>query len=124
MTGCSNFPFYHCDRKQNKLRIACVHIPFNHGSGAQLSAAASSAANPPETDLLEGTVSGMDASSSVSPVKRRISMDSESPSPGPKRLAQHRSVPDPARGPTANLDELTYEVLKLIEQRIHDADYF
>ena len=45
-------------------------------------------------------------------------------SPGPKRLAQHHSGPDPTRGTTASLDELTYEVLKLHEQRNIDADYF
>jgi hypothetical protein len=48
----------------------------------------------------------------------------EAPSPGPKRLAQHRAGPDPTRGAAATLDELTFEVLKLHQQRDIDADYF
>ena len=32
----------------------------------------------------------------------------ETASPGPERLAQHRSVQDPVRGPAATLDELTF----------------
>ena len=92
-------------------------------SGAQLSAAAST--NPPSTGYLGGpyldTSTGMDTSS---PSKRRMGGDAapEAASPGPKRLAQHRTGPDPARGAAATLDELTFEVLKLHEQQTIDAD--
>ena len=48
----------------------------------------------------------------------------EAANPGPKRLAQHQSGPDPARGAAATVDELTFEVLKLHEQRARDEDYF
>ena len=48
----------------------------------------------------------------------------EAASPGPKRLAQHQSGPDPARGAAATVDELTFEVLKLHEPRTIDTDYF
>ena len=94
-------------------------------SGAQLSADAST--TPPSTNLLGGpyldTGTGMDTSS---PSKRRMGGDAttEAASPGPKRLAQHRTGPDPARGAAATLDELTFEVRKLHEQGTHDADYF
>ena len=95
-------------------------------SGAQLSAADSTT---PSTHLDAGgphldVSTGMDTSSS--PSKRRMGGDAspEAPSPGPKRLAQHRSGPDPTRGTAATLDELTFEVLKLHEQRNIDADYF
>ena len=45
-------------------------------------------------------------------------------SPGPKRLATHQLVPDPARGPAASVDELTFEVLKLHSQKPIDTEYF
>ena len=48
----------------------------------------------------------------------------EPASPGPKRLAKHQSVPDPARGPAASVDELTFEVLKLHSQKPIDTEYF
>ena len=44
--------------------------------------------------------------------------------PGPKRLAQHRSVPDPTRGQAASVDELTFEVHKLYAQKPVDLKYF
>ena len=45
-------------------------------------------------------------------------------SPGPKRLAKHQSVPDPARGLAASVDEFTFEVLKLHSQKPIDTEYF
>ena len=47
----------------------------------------------------------------------------EPASPGPTRLAKHQSVPDPTRGPTASVDELTFEVLKLHSQKPIDIEY-
>ena len=94
-------------------------------SGAQLSAADSTT---PSTHLdaaqhLDAST-GMDTSSS--PSKRRMGEDAspEAASPGPKRLAQHHTGPDPTRGATASLEDLTFEVRKLHEQRNIDADYF
>ena len=87
-------------------------------SGAHLSAAASTT-HSPHLDADPG----MDTSS---PSKRRMGGDAspEAASPGPKRLAQHHSGPDPTRGTAASLDELTFQVLKLHEQRNIDANYF
>ena len=81
-------------------------------SGAQLSAELP-LQQPPSTPLEDthlGASTGMDTSSS--PSKRRMGGEAapEAPSPGPKRLAQHRTGPDPARGAAATLDELTFEV--------------
>ena len=86
-------------------------------SGAHLSAAASTAFSP-NLYLDPGTAA------TPSPSKRRMGGDAspEAASLGPKRLAQHHSGPDPARGAAATVDELTFEVLKLHEQRAIDAD--
>ena len=61
-----------------------------------------------------------------SPSKRRIREDAspESASPGPKRLAQHRSLPDPTRGQAASVDELTFEAHKLYAQKPVHLEYF
>ena len=90
-------------------------------SGAHLSVAASmNTTSIPNLDLDPGNVA------TPSPSKRRMGGEAspEAPSPGPKRLAQHHRGPDPARGAAATVDELTFEVFKLHEQRTIDSDYF
>ena len=58
--------------------------------------------------------------------KRRIGEDAwpEPACPAPKRLVQHRPVPEPTRGPAASVDELTFEVLTLHSQKAIDPKYF
>ena len=123
MTGCSNFPSNLVIASKIICPIARVHISFNHG---QRSAAFcgclynSTQYGPPRRTVSRyGYWDGYVFS--IQETYGRRLRTSES---GTKATRSASHGPDPARGNTANLDELTYEVLKLIEQRTNDADYF